>query len=62
MVGDNEFTSSLVDCLPSLHAISGCDTVSAFYGIGKAKWITTVEKKEEYLDAHEATWWDVDYQ
>ena len=51
MVGDNEFTSNLVDCLPSLHAISGCDAVSAFYGIGKAKWITTAEKKEEYLDA-----------
>ena len=37
--------------MPSLHAISGCDAVSAFHGIGKATWLSTIQKKEEYLDA-----------
>ena len=41
----------LVEALPSLHAISGCDSVSAFNGIGKAKWLSTLEKREEYMNA-----------
>ena len=31
-------------------AISGCDAVSAFHGIEKAFWLSTIQKKEEYLD------------
>ena len=37
--------------LLSLHVISGCDAVSAFNGIGKAKWLSTLEKQEEYMNA-----------
>ena len=43
--------SELVEALPSLHVISGCDSVSAFNGIGKAKWLSTLEKREEYMNA-----------
>ena len=50
-VGNTEWSVDLLNSLPSLHAISGCDAVSAFNGIGKAKWLSTVEKKEEYLCA-----------
>ena len=31
-------SDSIIQSLPSLHAISGCDAVSAFHGIGKATW------------------------
>lgn len=37
--------------LPALHAISGCDAVSAINGIGKAKWLATIQKKEEYVNS-----------
>lgn len=35
--------------LPALHAISGCDSVSAFHGIGKAKWVKLMDKEEHRL-------------
>ena len=35
-------SDSIIQSLPSLHAISGCDAVSAFHGIGKATW--SIEK------------------
>ena len=31
-------SDSIIQSLPSLHAISGCDAVSAFHGIGKTTW------------------------
>ena len=49
--GNTDWQSELVKALPSLHAISGCDLVSAFNGIGKAKWLSTLEKREEYMNA-----------
>ena len=36
-VGNVDWQSELVETLPLLHAISGCDSVSAFNGICKAK-------------------------
>ena len=41
----------ILKSLPSLHTISGCDSVSAVNGIGKAKWLKTIQKKEDYTDA-----------
>ena len=35
-VGNTDWQSELVEALPSLHAISACDSVSAWNGIGKA--------------------------
>jgi hypothetical protein len=50
-VTSTELTPNFVGALPSLHAISGCDSVSAFHGIGKSKWLTIVENNEEFQDA-----------
>ena len=36
-------------CLPALHAISGCDTTSYFYNVGKVKLIKKVLKSPERL-------------
>ena len=48
-VGNTEWSLDLLNSLPFLHAISGCDAISTFNSIGKAKWLLTVEKKEEFL-------------
>ena len=50
-VGNTDWQSELDEALPSLHAISGCDSVNACNGIGKAKWLSTLEKREEYMNA-----------
>ena len=42
-------SNSILERLLALHAISGCNSVSAVNGKGKAKWLSTVQKKEEYL-------------
>ena len=42
-------SNSILESLLALHAISGCNSVSAVNGKGKAKWLSTVQKKEEYL-------------
>ena len=36
------WSEEILDSLPSPHAISGCDSVSALHGFGKVKWLTTV--------------------
>ena len=35
-VKDHTWSNSTIQCLPSLHAVSGCDAVNAFHGIIKA--------------------------
>ena len=50
-VGNTYWQSELVEALPSLHAISGCDLVSAFNGIGKAKWLSILVKRGECKNA-----------
>ena len=50
-MGNTDWQSELLQALPSLHTISGCDSVSAVNGIGKAKWLSTLEKREEYMHA-----------
>ena len=51
LCGQYRLAISVSRGLLSLHAISGCDAVSAFNGIGKAKWLSTLEKQEEYMNA-----------
>ena len=46
-----DWQSELVVALPSLHATSDCDSVSAFSGTGKAGWLSALEKREEYMNA-----------
>ena len=50
-VNDHTWSDNIIQSLPSLHAISGCDAVSAFHGIGKATWLSKIQKREEYMDA-----------
>ena len=50
-VGNNEWEEDVLKSLPSLNAISGCDSVSAVNGIGKGKWFNTIQMKENYIDA-----------
>ena len=41
----------VLETLPALHVISGCDSVSAVNGKGKAKWLSTAQKKEKCLQS-----------
>ena len=47
-VGNTDWQSELGE---ALHVISDCDLVSAFNGIGKAKSLSTLEKREECMNA-----------
>jgi len=47
----NTLDADLINVLPSLHAISGCDSVSAVHGMGKIKWLSTVQNGDRYLSA-----------
>ena len=51
VVKDHTWSDSIIRSLPSLYAISGSDAASAFPGIGKATWLSTIQKKAEYMDA-----------
>ena len=50
-IGNNDLEEDLLKSLPSLHALSGCDSVSAINGIGKGKWLKTVTKSDKYIFA-----------
>ena len=50
-VTEAPFEESLSISLPGLHAFSGCDSTSAFHGIGKVKWLNLVKSHELYCDA-----------
>ena len=50
-IGNNDLEEDLLKSVPSLHALSGCDSVSAINGIGKGKWLKTVTKSDEYIFA-----------
>ncbi|CAB4012350.1 Hypothetical predicted protein [Paramuricea clavata] len=40
----------LSDALPALHAVSGCDTTSAFFGIGKQKFYKVVNNSDRFKE------------
>lgn len=46
-----ELTEAVCDCLPGLHAISGCDFNPSTYNMGKAKWFKAVLSNPIFLDA-----------
>ena len=50
-MGTSKWSDCVLESLPALHAISGCNSVSAANGKGKEKWLSTVQKKEEYLQS-----------
>ena len=41
--------SDMSSMLPAIHALSGCDSTSAFFGIGKQKWLTTLRENRDIL-------------
>ena len=43
------FQKNFLRALPSLHAFLGCDSTSAFHGIGKM-WLNTVKGNEGYCN------------
>ena len=43
--------SSLCKALPGFHALTGCDSTSSFYGIGKKKAWNVIEKSSEFQTA-----------
>ena len=47
--GNHKWSDSVLESLPVLHAIWGCNSVSAVNGKVKEKWLSTVQKKEENL-------------
>lgn len=44
-LGDN-----ISQALPVIHALSGSDSTSSFYGVGKKRWFTTMEKNPAVLE------------
>jgi hypothetical protein len=47
----NDLSDDVLKALPSIHALSGCDSTSALVGIGKVKVYNAVCKNERFLDA-----------
>ena len=50
-MGTSKWSDCVLESLPALYSVSGCNSVSAANGKGKAKWLSTVQKKEEYLQS-----------
>ena len=47
----NKYLGSKISCyLPQLHSLTGCDTTSFFFGVGKIKVLNKLKKKPELLD------------
>ena len=47
----NELSVDVINALPAVHALSGCDSTSSLSGIGKVKFFKTVCKDERYYNA-----------
>lgn len=50
-IGKNTLKENVAKSLPSLHALSGCDSVSFTKGIGKKTWLKKASQNDEYLAA-----------
>ena len=50
-VFSNDLADDVLKALPAIHALSGCDSTSAFLGIGKVKMHNAVCKVETFLAA-----------
>ena len=50
-IRSNTLLSSVSETLPSVHALSGCDSTSSFTGNGKGKALNTITSDERYIDA-----------
>ena len=48
-ISGNTLDVKLIQALLSPHVISGCDSASAVHGMGKTKWLSTVQNNEEHL-------------
>ena len=50
-ISSNSVDSLIREALPSLHALSGCDSTSCFSGIGKGKCLKVLQSNERFIDA-----------
>lgn len=50
-IKNNQIQENKALALPGFHAMSGCDTTSSFYGLGKSKCYKTMESDEKFIDA-----------
>ena len=50
-MGTSKWSDGVLESLSALHVISGCDSVRAVNGKGKAKLLSTVQKNEKYLQS-----------
>ena len=46
----DHFGKNLYNMLRTIHAISGCDTTSYFYRIGKIKMLHNIQKKQDSIE------------
>ena len=44
-LGTSKWSFGVLESLPALQAISGCDSINTVNGKEKAKWLSTVQKK-----------------
>ena len=50
-ISSKSIDGQITNVLPSLHAISGCDSTSCFSGIGKSKWLKVLQSDDRFIDA-----------
>ena len=50
-IGTSKWSDGVLESLPNMNVFSGCDSVSAVNWKGQAKWLSTVQKKDEYLQS-----------
>ena len=50
-IGTSKSFDGVLESLPDLYAIFGCDSVTGVNGNRKARWLSTVQNKEEYLQS-----------
>ena len=49
-VGTSKWSHDVLESLSALHAVSGCDCVSAVNVERKARWLSTVQKKDLFFE------------
>ena len=54
-VSSSDIPTEIKEALPRLHALSGCDSTSSFFGKGKVKAFKVMEKKEDYIQVRDFT-------
>ena len=54
-ISSSDIPTEIKEALPGLHALTGCDSTSSFYGKGKVKAFQIMRKKQEYIQVSNFT-------